>query len=600
MLRSLAKRLPLNNVSLPRFKFPNDHELKRLRTENSRYKSQLDSAPTGHFTLDSKFYIVESNHSGAGLLNSLPATLYRTAFLDCVIASDRQRVSTKLSAVTQCGCTNITTALVSDNQIVPVSLHVTPAEMSADDDFTCHIAVEDLSKHKETEDSLRIARTGLQHIAHHDPLTRLPNRCGFTRQLQQALKNTGDRKVALVLLDLDDFKQVNDPLGHQIGDNILREISDRLLSCMRKTDVLCRLGGDEFAIILRSISAECEVSAIVEKIREKLTHKYLCTTYDIRISATIGISCFPDDATSARELFSNADAAMNQAKSFGKNSVQYYSSDLNAMLTERFVLERDLRVALHESQFELYFQPQYDLASNRISGYEVLLRWNHPHLGIVGPDAFIDCAEETGLIEPLGEWILRESCKRLVELRVSDENIRLSVNVSARQFNKGDLHQKISRILSINGVPANALELELTESALLENGDHSIEMLRDLSAAGVELAIDDFGTGYSSFSRLQQLPVSRVKIDRCFVQDIPNNKGNCAIARAIISVAHDLGIAVVAEGVETHEQVVFLSEAGCDILQGYYIGRPAPFERIHQRPSQDKLITLEAELEAAV
>lgn len=452
--------------------------------------------------------------------------------------------------------------------------------------FHFYIAVVDLSEHQATRDNLRIARDGLHHIANHDPLTRLPNRWGFIDQLQLAINEATDDKVVLLLLDLDHFKQINDPLGHQVGDDLLREVAKRLLSSVSENDTVGRLGGDEFGIILRQVAEVSDVYCSLEKISHSLAEQYNSTPHDIRLSASIGISMAPTDTSNAKQLLCYADAAMNDAKLRGRNCNQFYTPALNTTLTERFQLERDLHIAWRDSQFELHYQPQYDLRSRSVSGYEVLLRWNHPQHGLIGPSSFIRMVEDTGLIEPLGEWILKTACSKLVELRKTRKDIMFSINVSAKQFTKGDLHDKITKILKTTNLSANAIELELTESALLENFDQSLSILDDLREAGVALAIDDFGTGYSSFSRLQKLPVSRVKIDRCFVHDIPENQSNCAIVKAIISVAHDLGIEVVAEGVETYKHARFLNTVACDVLQGYYIGRPSVISH------SDKVINL--------
>lgn len=567
-------------------------EIHRLRAENARYRSLFDAAPIGHFTLDTSFRILEINSVGAAMLGTSAEDLHRTSFISNIISADRISVSNLLSEIAKVGERTVSTSLqVSDNTI-PVMLHLNAVYSSQQtresSDYSFHVAILDLSEHHEAQNNLRIARDGLQHVAHHDPLTRLPNRCGLLEQLRLTLDTESNSKTALLLLDLDHFKQVNDPLGHHIGDKLLREVASRLLNTVSEIDTVGRLGGDEFAIILRDISTASDATVIAEKITDAIGKQYLSALYDIRLSASIGISVFPDHADNPKQLLSFADAAMNQAKQRGRNLIQFYTTALNTRLTERFELERDLRVALRESQFELYFQPQYDIRTTSVTGYEVLLRWNHPEQGIIGPESFIEIVEETGLIDPLGDWILSESCNKLVEIRRNNPNIKFSVNVSAKQFVTGNLQDRIARILQTTGVPANAIELELTESALLENGDHSLNMLQDLRAAGVDLAIDDFGTGYSSFSRLQKLPVTRVKIDRSFVQDIPDNHSNCSIVKAIISVAHELGIEVVAEGVETRQQLEFLKAAACDILQGYYVGRPCTFEQINENASFNK------------
>jgi len=582
-LQSLGRTLNLKRVLKTVSLLNTNTELKYLRAENARYKSIVHTAPIGHFTLDGNMQIVETNPVGAEFLGLSKTEPHPTSFLNYIVTDDHQSVEEKFSSAITGMDSTVDARVKVNNKLRPVTLYLSSPGPSANNNFRCHLAVLDLSEHKAAEENLRIARDSLHHVVNHDPLTRLPNRCGIKFQLQNALESTGQKKVALLLLDLDRFRQVNDPLGHQIGDKLLKAVADRLQSVVKREDIVGRLGGDEFAIVIRNITTVSEVSAIADKISTKLALPYNSVSNDIHLAASIGVGIYPDHTDNAKELICYADAALNQAKSRGRNRIQFYTEALNAMLTKRFKLERDLRFALCSSQFELYYQPQYDLRSSSVSGYEALLRWNHPTHGVVNPADFIEIAETTGLIEPLGEWILIEACQKLAELRTQNEDITMSVNVSAIQFAGGDLRKKIVSILASTGIPTKSLELELTESALLENADNSIKMLHDLKEAGIVLAIDDFGTGYSSFSRLQQLPVSRVKIDRSFVQDIPANQNNCAITRAIISVAHDLGIEVVAEGVETHKQALFLSEIGCDVLQGYYLGRPKSFEKIANR-----------------
>ena len=579
-LQSLASTLKKRRVPGSLFALNTFAELRRLRADNARYKAIVSAAPIGHFTFNSKMQIIEVNPAGADFFKQSQRDLHLQPFLKYIDTDNHTDISEKFSQALQGEDCRISTNLKIKNKSRPVTLHVSAVESSVDNDMHCHVAVVDLSEQKATQHNLRIARDGLHHVANHDPLTRLPNRCGIKLQLEDTLNSAGQKKVALLLLDLDHFKQVNDPLGHQTGDELLKAVAGRLQSTVKREDIVGRLGGDEFAIIVRNILTVSDVSEIAEKVSKQLALPYKSVSTDIHLAASIGVGIFPDHTDNARKLICYADAAMNQAKSRGRNRIQFYTEALNTMLTKRFKLERDLRYALCASQFELYYQPQYDLKTSAVSGYEALLRWNHPVHGIISPADFIEIAESTGLIEPLGEWILTEACQRLVELRVHNKNLILSVNVSAKQFASGDLRKKITNILSSTGLPANALELELTESALLENDDLSLKMLEDLRDAGVALAIDDFGTGYSSFSRLQSLPVSRVKIDRSFVQDIPANQNSCSITHAIISVAHELGIEVVAEGVETHKQALFLSEIGCDVLQGYYLGRPKSFKEI--------------------
>ena len=584
-LRQLLKSVPVPGTAT---------ELELLRAENARYKAIVHKAPVAHFTLDSNMQITEVNPAGADFLNQSQQALNRIPFLNYLDSNNRQLFKQKFARAMQDGDCNLNACLEISGRTHSVTLHLSSLAPLTGNKFVCHMTVIDLSEHKAAKENLRIARDGLHHVANHDPLTRLPNRCGIKFQLQNALDTAGTKKVALLLLGLDQFKQINDPLGHHTGDKLLKAVADRLQSIVKREDIVGRLGGDEFAVIIKNITEVEEVNSVAEKISAQLALPYQPVANDVHLGASIGISVSPDHTDNAKDLISYADAAMNQAKSRGRNRIQFYTASLNAMLTKRFKLERDLRFALCDSQFELYYQPQYDLRTSSVCGYEALLRWNHPTHGLVGPADFIEVAETTGLIEPLGEWILTEACSKLAELRAQNKDLTLSVNVSAKQFAGGDLRKKIVSILAATGVPAESLELELTESALLDDAGKSISMLQDLRDTGIALAIDDFGTGYSSFSRLQRLPVSRVKIDRSFVQDIPANQNNCSITSAIISVAHELGIEVVAEGVETHKQALHLSEAGCDVLQGYYLGRPVSFKKIAGKAAF-RTVTPEAE-----
>ena len=419
----------------------------------------------------------------------------------------------------------------------------------------------------------------------HDTLTGLPDRQHFNHQLNDALvrAHSSGKKVALLLLDLDRFKNVNNSLGHLVGDMLLKEVANRLKNSVRDCDFVSRLGGDEFTVIIEQIDAISEVSEIAENICNELAHPVNTNGQEIYTNASIGVSVYPTDSVNIEELIQFADAAMYKAKSNSQNSIQFFTADLNAAFCKRFKLENDMHVGFRDSQFELYYQPQYDVAKNAITGYEALVRWNHPELGTIGPDAFIGIAEETGMIEPLGNWILTEACTKLSQLiDAGQTNLRISVNISAIQLSCCNLEKKVKETLKRTGVPADALELELTESALLENTEICIASLRALHDIGVKLSIDDFGTGYSSLSRLRELPLSRIKIDKSFVKNLPDNKSDNCVIHAIISVAHQLDLEVVIEGVETDLQAACLMKMNCDLLQGYHIGKPEKFETVLQ------------------
>ncbi len=558
-------------------------ELQRLRADNARYRAQLDSAPIGYLTVDRFLNIVESNTVSCNLLGNHHDQNCDQPLSAYIRSDDHDRIQTHVNAVVAGNKATLRTAITSNGKSIPVMLYSTPVHTFGSNTCLCQTAMMDVSEHKAAEDQLRKANDSLQHKTHHDSLTSLPNRLFFNARFNNALLRARhtDKKVALLLLDINRFKNVNESLGHEIGDSLLKEVAQRLQSIVRNCDTVARLGDDEFTVVLEQIDSLNEVSQISDQIIKELARPYDVGSHEICTAASIGVSMYPEDSTDNEELIRFSHAAMDRAKTCGSNLVQFFTADLKAVQQRKFKIESDLRIALRESQFELYFQPQLDLRQQRIVGYEALVRWNHPEKGLLRPDSFIHIAEETGIIEPLGEWILTETCKKLKELREAGiNNIRMSVNVSAKQFSAGNLQEKITAILEKTGTPGHALELELTESALLDNATHSIEVLHALRDAGIELSIDDFGTGYSSFSRLRELPLSRIKIDRSFVHGIPENQDDNSIVKAIICVAHEMGMEVVSEGVENDAQAEFLSKVNCDLLQGYHIGRPMEFRNV--------------------
>lgn len=429
---------------------------------------------------------------------------------------------------------------------------------------------------------VKSAEAHLHYLAHVDPVTGLPNRHAFNERLLFALacvRQTGGQ-IGLLLIDLDNFKIVNDTLGHQCGDRLLKLVAQRLMDSLRSADVVCRIGGDEFAVILES-DADTQGAHVSGKILAALADPFEVDEHEIYVTASIGISSYPQDAPDLETLIRNADTAMYQAKGKGKNAFEAFHPELDQRVQKRLALETSLRRALERGELMLYYQPQFSLKDGRLVGLETLLRWNHPELGMVSPAEFIPIAEESGLIVPIGRWVLRSACKQVAAWRAAGlGDVHVSVNLSARQTKDGQLIGDILAALHDAGMSPGQLELEITETVLMENVHANVELLHRLQTEGIRLSIDDFGTGYSSMAYLKRFPIDQVKIDRTFVRDIPGDGDDEAITTAIIAMAHSLGLSVVAEGVETEPQLDFLRKAGCDIMQGYYFAEPGTPERI--------------------
>ena len=430
----------------------------------------------------------------------------------------------------------------------------------------------DITKRKETEEQLR-------QLASFDTLTGLPNRALFLDRLGHALSHARRKRtrIALMFLDLDHFKKINDSLGHSIGDKLLIEVAKRLTASVREQDTVARLGGDEFTIILESIAHLDNIGKLADKIIHNLSRPYSLEGHIINISPSIGISLFPDDADDPEILVRNADTAMYHAKDSGRGNFQFYSAELNRAATDRLALESSLRAALYNDEFVLYYQPQIDALSGSIVAVEALLRWQCPEQGLVSPDRFIPILEDTGLIIPVGDWVIREACRQNRAWREQGyPPIRMSVNLSGRQFQGKQLADTIAGTLAETRLKPADLELEITETVLMQDTDATIDTLNALNELGMRLSIDDFGTGYSSLAYLKRFPVHTLKIDRSFIRDIDVDADDAAITEAVIAMSHRLKLEVVAEGVETPEQMVFLKRHHCDKLQGYLIARPLP------------------------
>jgi diguanylate cyclase (GGDEF)-like protein/PAS domain S-box-containing protein len=432
----------------------------------------------------------------------------------------------------------------------------------------------------------RVNLDRLNYLASHDPLTGLANRDQLKRALDDAIDGAQRHGgvLPLILIDLDRFKLINDTLGHQVGDEVLIEISHRLRSCVRGSDVVARLGGDEFVVVFSAVRDAEFVSQMCRKILACLVEPVFTHGTELNISGSLGVSLYPQDASTADELLRNADAAMYQAKAQGRNTAHFFSPELSERSRYRFEQESLLRLALPRNELLLHFQPQINASNGGLVGFEALVRWQCGQRGLVPPNEFIPLAEETGLIGAIGHWVLEQACKQwsawqpIWQSRHPERSLRISVNLSAHQLRDKDLAKNIADLMERYGMPVETLELELTESVAMHDPGASIQMMRKLREIGILLAVDDFGTGYSSLSYLKMLPIQRLKLDRSFVTDIEIDSDDKAICTATIALAHSLGLEVVAEGVETVKQHAFLLSLGCDLMQGYRFSRPVPAE----------------------
>ena len=432
----------------------------------------------------------------------------------------------------------------------------------------------------------RIADQRVIHMAHHDELTGLPNRTLLTDRVEQAIARAqrGGGKLALLFLDLDRFKNVNDSLGHAVGDHLLQAVSQRLLTCLRYQDTAARLGGDEFIISLPDVTDGPEAARVAARILAELAKPFNVSGHLLPAEASIGIALYPDDGDNAQTLMRNADTAMYHAKESGRANYQFFSAQMTERVSRRLSTETRLRRALEQGEFTLHYQPLIELASGRIDGAEALARWPQPdQRRMVSPAEFIPVAEDTGLIVPLGEWVLREACLQAQAWQAVQPGVRVAVNLSPRQFRQKQLVVMVEQALRDSGLPPSLLELELTEGMLMHHADETVQTLEQLHEMGVRLAIDDFGTGYSSLSYLKRFPIHTLKIDRSFVQDLSHDPDDAAIVTAIIAMARGLDLSVTAEGVETEEQAAFLRSLSCRLAQGFHFGRPMPAAEFVQR-----------------
>lgn len=516
----------------------------------------------------------------------------KEAFLEAVHAEDRDRVNQALKAILEerKPCDIDHRIVLPNGRDFTVNLQ---AEAVFDDQLKALTIVgtaQDISERKRSEREIH-------RLAYYDSLTGLPNRVLFKDRVTQALAHARryQSTLAVLFLDLDRFKVINDTLGHNVGDILLKQVADRLMDSIRHSDsigrsvekdnthALARLGGDEFTVLLTNIRDIRDAGTVARRILEALAKSFLIEGHEVSVTVSVGIAIFPTDGDSVDLLLKSSDIAMYHAKEQGRNNYQYYSATMNALAAERLDLENDLRKMLERHELVVHYQPQVDIRANRVVGAEALVRWRHPHRGMLMPTAFLPVAVETGIIRQLDEEVLVMACRQNKAWQDAGyAPIRMSVNVSNSFFHGASLTNAIMRALEETRLDPEYLELELTESITMRHVETSITMLQELRAMGVRLSIDDFGTGYSSLSHLQRFPINRLKIDQSFAQDVTHNSANASITRAIVSLAHSMNLSVLAEGVETKEQLALLRQQGCDEVQGHLYGRPMPGEKFEQ------------------
>jgi diguanylate cyclase (GGDEF)-like protein len=439
-------------------------------------------------------------------------------------------------------------------------------------------------RYKEQLESLLQQRTAeVDWLAYYDTVTQLPNRALFEDRLKQAvaIARTKDQSLGVLFISLDQFKKVNDSLGHGPGDSLLKEFAERLKSCISKSDTVARFGSDEFALLRSPINGTKDVIETIGALSQVLKFSFDLAGHELFATASVGVSLFPLDGEDSHTLLKNAGAALYKAKKSGGANYQFYTADMHELATRRLELETSLRRAIQNEEFLLHYQPRVSIDSLDITGVEALVRWQHPQLGLVSPSEFIPLAEDTGLIVPIGEWVLRTAC--LQARRWRDEGfapLKIAVNISARQFHDRDLSETVIRILDETGLPPKYLELELTESSIMQSAEFALDVLTRLKSMGINISIDDFGTGFSSLASLKRLPIDALKIDQSFVRDATADSDDAALVMAIITLGHNLRLQVIAEGVETEDQLKLLQLLRCDEIQGYFFSKPLPAETL--------------------
>lgn len=559
-----------------------EHDNVALRDSEERFRTLTASSPVGVFQTDEEGQYTYVNARWREITNIYDIHLTQEAWIKTLHPEERFQVLSRWRESLEKGeeFRMEYRMLRDDGEDINVICHAKPLYEGNGHIVGYLGSLSDISE-------LKSVQLQLEQLALYDPLTKLANRHLFRNRLEKAIKNS-EREgcmIALLFLDIDHFKKINDTMGHDQGDELLKAIAHRLRFCTRPGDTVARMGGDEFTILVPEINDTHEADAIARKVLDVLKVPIRLTGLEVIITTSIGISVGLKDAEDANALMKNADMAMYRAKSKGRDNYQFFSDEMNIELSRQLAMEAELRTALQQEQFELYYQPQIDLTNGKLIGYEALLRWHHPEKGFIPPSDFIPVAEDSGLILPIGEWVLRHACRDIKEF--TDQGLlpidgHVAVNLSPRQFHDPNLVSVIKDMIISSGIQSQQLQAEITENLLMENVDATIATLNLLKELGIILAIDDFGTGYSSLNYLKRLPIHVLKVDRSFVMDIPKDKDDMEITSAVIAMAHKLGLKVVAEGVEISEQAEFLKENQCDFAQGFYYGKPMSVRSLYE------------------
>jgi diguanylate cyclase (GGDEF)-like protein/PAS domain S-box-containing protein len=544
-----------------------------LQASESRFEATFSQAPVGLAHVDFSGRFIRVNAAYSDLLGYEAAELQSRSFFEVTLPDDVETSRQWLHRVQRGESFPISFEKRyqrRDGSVVWVALSVARARTLPGESSYLIAVAHDITSRKATERQLAF-------LGHYDPLTRIANRRLLLEKLEEAIAEAeaGGHRAGLIYLDVDRFKDINDTYGHATGDALLTQISLRLAGSIRAADTLGRLGGDEFAIVLPGIRYSDEETSVAQRILDNFAAPFEVDSKRFHVTASLGISMYPSDGVRPEVLLRNADSAMYEAKQGGRSNFKHYLPSMSTRAADRIRLESELRLALERSEFVLHFQPKFSIKSGRIAGVEALLRWNHPTRGLVAPSAIIPILESSGLIIPVGEWVLRTVCAQLRSwLEDGITGIPVAVNVSARQFQQRNLDTIVGRVLAEHQLPPSSLQLELTESVLMNDVEESVRSLASLKAAGLSIAVDDFGTGYSSLAYLSRFPVDALKIDRSFVRNVTADAADAAITTAVIKLAHSLGVQVVAEGVETLEQLNYLRDRNCDEVQGYLMAPP--------------------------
>ena len=547
---------------------------RNLQISEQKYKSLFENNPDAVFSLDLNGNFVSINRAVAQLSGYDPQELMNNTFL-ALMAEEHRELSWQSFQHACKGKPQLIELSICKRDGARIDLQVTTVPIAIDGEIAGVYGIaKDITEHKRAE-------AMIHYMAYHDALTTLPNRRLFHDRLEQALKfaKSCGGQVAVLMLDLDRFKSINDTLGHCVGDKILQAVAERLVTCVRDIHTVARMGGDEFTVLMPNLLSEDEAVYVAERILAVFRDAVDVEGQEFRITPSIGISLFPGDGEDADTLLKHADTAMYQAKEQGKNSYRIFSPTMIEQAMLKICLEKELHHALEHNEFLLFYQPQVNGSTGEIIGMEALIRWQHPQHGLRGPGQFIPLAEETGLIVPIGEWVLREACQQCKRWQEQGfPPMRLAVNLSLAQFEQDDITETVAAILQETGLDPSLLELEITESIAMNNTQLVIAKLQELVDLGVQISIDDFGTGFSSLSYLKIFPIHKLKIDRSFITDI-TNQSDSSIVSAIVTLAHSLGLTVIVEGVETEVQRDYLPQLGCKEMQGYLFSMPLPADQ---------------------